>query len=298
VPAAALIAAADRLVNLKGLFLYDFTTGGFAARKRVSPPALQAPVDASALLRAYPRLTALGVCGTLELDPTEHDQLCHLWVHTPAPPEETLRALGACAFPSLRLLELNLVDDGDPAAAVRAEQAARTLLPGVRVAVTVVTSRLDIASEVLVDDMADACAFIERYLAATEEPLLPGDGYDEAELGIAERRLGFPLPAAMRAAYLRFGRRYRNAHDRLLGPDEVRVDADMLVFRTGDPGKWAVPLYAPEDPPVMLRLSNPGGTDGGWVPFADQFSEACVELVLSESVRADGPMNGGWTAPA
>jgi hypothetical protein len=61
----------------------------------------------------------------------------------------------------------------------------------------------------------------------------------------------------------------------------------MLVFRSGDPGDWAVPLGAGEDPPVLLRLGRPGE----WTPVADHvFSEVCIELALSESVRATGPL--------
>lgn len=284
---AVLLAAAGRLVDLQGLFLYDIESWENTAPRRLRPPALDIPVDVGALLRAYPRLRTLGVCGRLDLPPTSHERLSHLWVHTDAPAGDTLDAIGACALPSLRRLELNLVDHGDPTDAERARRTARTVLPDVRTDVTVVTSRLDVFAETMVEDMVDAAAFAERWHRAIGEPLRPGDGFAEADLAAAERRLGVALPAAVRSAYLRSGRRYGSGPDRLLGPDALRVDAGMLVFRTGRLGEWAVPAdAAAADPPVSLRDAGAAG----WRTSVGSFSELWVELVLGASVDADGPL--------
>ncbi|WP_406447326.1 hypothetical protein [Streptomyces sp. NBC_00876] len=62
-----------------------------------------------------------------------------------------------------------------------------------------------------------------------------GDGWTQADLDVAEERLGLGLPTALREAYLLFGRRQdlTSNHDVLLGPAELYVDdaKEALVFR-------------------------------------------------------------------
>lgn len=49
--------------------------------------------------------------------------------------------------------------------------------------------------------------FIAEFAAAWARPLSPGDGYSEDVLWAVGERLGVRLPAALREAYLLFGRR-------------------------------------------------------------------------------------------
>ncbi|GAA1080823.1 hypothetical protein GCM10009663_24430 [Kitasatospora arboriphila] len=126
--------------------------------------------------------------------------------------------------------------------------------------------------------------FAEHWVA----PLAEGDGWAEADLAAAEERLGHRLPAALREAYGRFGRRtdLTANRDPLLDPAELHLDAGghLLVLRHAKEGAtaWGVPLdelHRP-DPAVVLE------SDGSRRPWLDRLSVALVELVLSESLHA------------
>ncbi|MFC8719124.1 SMI1/KNR4 family protein [Kitasatospora sp. NPDC057198] len=133
---------------------------------------------------------------------------------------------------------------------------------------------------------AQALEFV-RWLAAawTDRPPAPEDGFPEAELALAEARLGFPMPAALRSGYALFGRRddlTRN-QDPLLPPSGLYVDEEsdgVLVFREENQSCafWGIPLAEldQEDPPVVLS------TGRDWVPFLTRMSLAWVELALTE----------------
>lgn len=76
--------------------------------------------------------------------------------------------------------------------------------------------------------------FVRAVAAAFGRPLIKGDGVDGGRLQAAEDRIGILLPAALREAYLLFGRRrdLTAAQDRLVLPEQLRTDADgVLVFR-------------------------------------------------------------------
>jgi hypothetical protein len=130
--------------------------------------------------------------------------------------------------------------------------------------------------------------FIAEFAAAWTRPLSPGDGYSEDVLWAVAERLGVRLPAALREAYLLFGRRedLTARQDPLLSPDRLRVDhaGAVIVFRSENQScaEWGVAATAPwnaEDPPVYVRWrpdSRP------WEPFASRMSLACGEMVLSE----------------
>lgn len=132
-------------------------------------------------------------------------------------------------------------------------------------------------------DAAGAWRFIDLFAAHYATPIVPGSGYHDDELRQAEKRLGLSLPTSMRAAYALLGRRpdLTAAQDRLLTPHQLEIDETgrILVFRVENQGctRWGIPLPAAgePDPPVVF-------SDGGWHPFLDRFSLACVEMVLSE----------------
>ncbi|SNY12476.1 hypothetical protein [Paractinoplanes atraurantiacus] len=136
---------------------------------------------------------------------------------------------------------------------------------------------------------ADAWQFIRWFAETWATPLLPGDGCDEAELGVS-------LPASLRRAYELFGRRFdlTRSQDRLLAPDEVHVDdtGDVLIFRVENQhvAEWGVPLTAVNepDPPVVFRCPSFPAAERAWQPFLATVSLACVEMVLSEWMFSGG----------
>ena len=148
-----------------------------------------------------------------------------------------------------------------------------------------------------VHDAAGAWSFIEGFTSHWSQPLSYGDGCDEVEIRSAEQRLGITLPQALRDGYRLCGRREYHLYgppvtvrqnDRLLGPEELRLDAEpaVLVFRfDGEyPMEWAARLTGEPDPPVVYR--EPGSA-AGWQAFLPSVSWAWVEMVLAESVFSD-----------
>jgi hypothetical protein len=134
--------------------------------------------------------------------------------------------------------------------------------------------------------------FIRRFAAVWATPLRDDDGCPDAELDESERRLGLRLPVAVREVYRLLGRRrdLTSNQDTLLAPHQLKVeDGHRLVYRVENQACafWAVDLAEPAaaDPPVVWR--EYGGHQ--WRPFLDRFSDACVEMVLSESMFA-GPI--------
>ncbi|MFG2716575.1 hypothetical protein ACGFX2_39590 [Streptomyces goshikiensis] len=91
-----------------------------------------------------------------------------------------------------------------------------------------------------VEGRSGAWSFIQGFAAHWARALESGDGWTEADLVAAGKRLGVRLPAALREAYLLFGRRrdLTSNHDVLLGPSELYVDdaEEALVFRHENEG--------------------------------------------------------------
>jgi hypothetical protein len=142
-------------------------------------------------------------------------------------------------------------------------------------------------------DRGGAWRFVEGFAASWSTPLGVDDGCPPAELAAVAERLGLPLPAAVREAYTRFGRRpdLTSNQDVLLAPAQLAVDEQVLVFRTENQrcARWGVRVaeLADDDPPVVWRPVGTGEREP-WQPYLDRFSVACVELVLSESLFAGG----------
>ncbi|OKI49354.1 hypothetical protein [Micromonospora sp. CB01531] len=127
--------------------------------------------------------------------------------------------------------------------------------------------------------------FVRAVTAAFGRPVIEGDGVDASRLQAAEDRIGILLPAALREAYLLFGRRrdLTAAQDRLILPEQLRTDADgVLVFRVEAQhcASWGVSPGAvgQDDPPVVVNIGD------GWMPYSDRLSLALVEMVLSEAM--------------
>jgi hypothetical protein len=116
-------------------------------------------------------------------------------------------------------------------------------------------------------DRGQAWAFIGEFAAAWTAPLGPGDGVSEDALRAAERRLGASLPAALREAYLLFGRRpdLTAVQDRLLSPRDLVRDATgtIVVFRTENQNCAAWGIAAADlgstDPPCTFSITPAGG---------------------------------------
>jgi hypothetical protein len=140
-------------------------------------------------------------------------------------------------------------------------------------------------------DRRQAWEFIRRFATEWTTPLAPGDGVSRDAWHAAEQRIGAELPIALGEAYLLFGRRpdLTARQDRLVPPHELSLDESgtTVVFRVENQhcAAWGVAIadLGSADPPVYVQ-----GPGGGWEPFLDRVSVACVEMVLSEVVLVRG----------
>lgn len=159
-------------------------------------------------------------------------------------------------------------------------------------------------------DRALAWWFITGFATYWGRPLGDGDGWDPAAVDAAERRLGLALPAALREAYLLFGRRddLTSNQDRLLPPDELYVQDGALVYREENQGCafWGIPLADLEreatagddavgagaagddavrdNPRTVGRLDLADKSQERWEPWMPSLTAACVEIVMSEAL--------------
>ncbi|MFE9796555.1 SMI1/KNR4 family protein [Streptomyces goshikiensis] len=146
-----------------------------------------------------------------------------------------------------------------------------------------------------VEGRSGAWSFIQGFAAHWARALESGDGWAEADLVAAEERLGVRLPAALREAYLLFGRRrdLTSNHDVLLGPSELYVDdsKEALVFRHENQGaaSWGILLDSlqDDDPAVFMRPDLADKSAEQWAGWLERLSLCFVEIVLSESLQAD-----------
>ncbi|MFE2154473.1 SMI1/KNR4 family protein [Streptomyces lavendulae] len=146
-----------------------------------------------------------------------------------------------------------------------------------------------------VEDRRGAWSFIRGFAAHWAGALASGDGWAETDLAAAEERLGVRLPAALREAYLLFGRRrdLTSNHDVLLSPAELYVDdaKEALVFRHENQGtaSWGILLDSlqDDDPAVFIRPDLADKSAERWEAWLERLSLCFVEIVLSESVQAD-----------
>ncbi|MGW2250531.1 SMI1/KNR4 family protein [Kitasatospora sp. NPDC001660] len=138
-----------------------------------------------------------------------------------------------------------------------------------------------------------AWAFVRGFAGYWGEPLGPGDGFADAELDTAERRLGLRLPAALREAYRLFGRRadLTSSHDTLLTPGELFVLDGALVYRAENQGcaHWGILLadLAEDDPATVLRMDLADKSQERWEPWEPRFSVAAAAMAMTEKLLED-----------
>jgi hypothetical protein len=115
----------------------------------------------------------------------------------------------------------------------------------------------------LPDDRVERLRRVALFVEAWWGPLGPDDGVPEDELRAAEKRLGVPLPAAMREAYARLGQRVEivSAFDQLVSPRRLRrKDGRVVLWHLDDANEWFVrerDLGLP-DPPLFVRDRDHG----------------------------------------
>ncbi|MFD9705748.1 hypothetical protein [Lentzea sp. NPDC059081] len=140
-------------------------------------------------------------------------------------------------------------------------------------------------------DRSAAWRFIEGFAASWADPLEPQDGWTRRELAETEDRLGVRIPEAVKEALSLFGKRpdLTSNQDRLLVPEELRVDDGVLVFRDENQSvaAWGTSLDG-EDPEVLMKLDLVDKREEHWESWLPRFSQACVEMVLSEALFLDG----------
>ncbi|MFF3015668.1 SMI1/KNR4 family protein [Streptomyces sp. NPDC057939] len=147
-----------------------------------------------------------------------------------------------------------------------------------------------------VESRGNAWEFIRGFVANWSEALGDDDGWSEADLAAAEERLGVRLPLALREAYLLLGRRrdLTSNHDVLLSPSELYVDEskEALVFRHENQGvvSWGILLdkLTDDDPAVFIRADLADKAAERWESWLERLSLCFIEIVLSESLQADG----------
>jgi hypothetical protein len=129
----------------------------------------------------------------------------------------------------------------------------------------------DVSSEIAaaIGDRAGVWRFIRDFAGQWLSPLAEDDGWSEADIISAEKRLRVRFPAALREAYGLFGRRedLTSNQDRLLRPGQLCLSGSgqVLIFRWENQGcaQWGVRLDQPghPDPPVVWEgLGASGGT--------------------------------------
>ncbi|WP_405681998.1 hypothetical protein [Streptomyces sp. NBC_00057] len=141
----------------------------------------------------------------------------------------------------------------------------------------------------MIDDAESASRFIEWFGEHWLSPLEENDGCTAEEITTAEHRLGLRLPSTLTRCYRLLGRRsdLTSRQDRLLRPDQLRLDQDVLVFRVENQhcASWGIRVtqLAQPDPPVVFRELTRDACMP-WKPFLECLSLTTVEMVLSEAV--------------
>jgi uncharacterized protein (TIGR02996 family) len=134
---------------------------------------------------------------------------------------------------------------------------------------------------------------VEEFIDVWHGPLEANDGYSEAELMAAEKRLGLRLPAALREWYALAGKRKGvwSTADNLLSPDRLRLDQDRdgLVFRTENQASvmWAVRAtdLNLEDPPIFEIYEN--------VQASPTTTAFAIQVLLHEAQFGTGVLSAG-----
>lgn len=183
--------------------------------------------------------------------------------------------------------------------------AFRGVVAGVPYGARVDETEFDIRTAMAesVRSRAGAWALVRGFAAYWGEPLGPDDGFADAELDAAERRLGLRLPAALREAYRLFGRRadLTSNHDVLLTPDELYVLDGALVYRAENQGcaHWGVLLddVEREDPPTVIRPDLADKSRERWEPWEERLSTAAAVMAMTEKLLEDDELTDFVDSP-
>ncbi|MGC4896184.1 hypothetical protein [Micromonospora sp. DT31] len=149
---------------------------------------------------------------------------------------------------------------------------------------------------VMPSDPKAVCHLIRRFLANWQvlevgEAPLPGA---EEEVLLAERRLGFALPVALRWVFTHLGAENQviGAQDPLVPPSLLRVDEDnVLVYRTENQNcaSWGIRRedIGKADPPVVWKNLQ-ADAEEGWLRYHDRVSVDLLEMSMSEAMLTAG----------
>jgi hypothetical protein len=130
---------------------------------------------------------------------------------------------------------------------------------------------------------------IEDFLAAWGRPIDSMHGTHEGALDEVEQQRGIVLPRPLREFYQLVGEwiRLKRHQDVVLGPEDLRVAQDVLIFREENQrlAYWGVPLgdLTCDDPPVVWA-PGPGDPHGQWQHYSQSLSLDLVEHVISETM--------------
>ena len=143
---------------------------------------------------------------------------------------------------------------------------------------------------------------IQLFAARFLRPFSDLDGFPEADLLAAQRRLNLQLPTTLFEFYRRFAsaRNIWSKQDPLLTPDEFIVRDGVLLFEFENQGNWRIGIrladLAQADPPVVW--------DGAWyqghedtpisvlAPSVSMFAVNMLAYVAKIAQRADHPAVG------
>lgn len=134
---------------------------------------------------------------------------------------------------------------------------------------------------------------IADFLAAWDKSIGPSDGIGEDVLNEVQRQLGIVLPRPLHEFYQLLGgwAGQRRHQDTMLGPEDLRVVQDALVFREENQrlAYWGVPIgELTHDDPSVVWSPGPGKSAGPWQPYSRSLSMDLVEYVIGETMLMPG----------
>jgi hypothetical protein len=157
-----------------------------------------------------------------------------------------------------------------------------------------VSHTFDLAAELAagVQDRHRAWKFIQDFAQAWLTPLRDEDGYSDEELNAAEERLSFKLPAALREAYMLFGKRADlcGTMNFLQPPDRLYMyeDTGLLLYHAENQGAWERYIRPAdrylEDPPTLHSCDLGHKQHVAGAAWTERLSIALLDMVLEESL--------------
>lgn len=140
--------------------------------------------------------------------------------------------------------------------------------------------------------------FYREAFAALARPLTDADRLPDEVLTSHEHRLGVRLPNALRAYYAATGKMelLNRAYNRLLAPEEWRVDRRVLVFLSENQGvtKWGVAATKSRrvDPSVLYTCHAGQGEQSEWAKEELCCSDFLVLMLCWQAVHGGMPYSG------